>query len=236
MPPPIQKYIGDGSGTLVAKRLMTKYGLRIDQGGILEREITLLLMGIETPDEFVKALTEEAQLDRQAVNGITHDVNEQIFVPLRAQMQAGSASERVVPRPVNAQVPRYVPPQLPAMIPANPSMPARAIPQDSPVSATPKYVPPRPPVAPAPRPTAPSLGEVVRAVTPQAAFTPPQQRPYTPPANLPGMMPGVIEPTIIVRRAPVSDTPPPPVPLTPKPPAPSYAADPYHEPIDGPGA
>ena len=66
-----------------------------------------------------------------------------------------------------------------------------------------------------------------------AALKPPQ-REYTPPANLPGMMPVPAMPNII-RRPVTNNTPPPPVPLTPKPPRPpmeSYSSDPYREPVD----
>src|SRR3989338_895098 len=90
LPPVIRAYLAQGKYTPVAKGLMAKYGLRIDQAGVLEREIMLLLMGIENPDEFTKTLTEEAKLNKQSVDGITQDVNTQIFVPLREEMRKGS--------------------------------------------------------------------------------------------------------------------------------------------------
>jgi hypothetical protein len=258
LPAPIRTYIGQGGYSLVAKGLMKKYGLRIDQGTVLEREIMLLLMGIENPSEFTAALATEGRLDQQAINGITHDVNEQIFIPLSQQMRSSTVQQPTRPAPrASVPVPSYI--SQSSVIPANPSMPMRPQQQQSGyVTNGPKYVQPRPtPVAPAPvqRPSAqpmaaplnsarmlsdheepsPSLGQIVRTMTqPPVGFRTPQ-RSYMPPANLPGMMSGATEPNI-VRRPPVSDTPPPPVPLTPKPPPQPYAADPYHEPIDEPGA
>src|SRR3989344_6758561 len=87
VPPPIRAYFASGKVETVAKDLMKKNQLHIDQGAIVEREIILLLLGLKDPTEFTQALAQEAQLDQQTVNGIVQDVNDQIFVPLREEMQ-----------------------------------------------------------------------------------------------------------------------------------------------------
>lgn len=97
LPPVIRTYLSQGKSTMVAKSLMIKYGLRIDQGGILEREIMLLLMGIENPTEFTQALDEEAKLDKKTIENITQDINTQIFVPLRERMRNGEVEVKVTP-------------------------------------------------------------------------------------------------------------------------------------------
>lgn len=97
LPPVIRDYLSQGKYTPIARSLMAKYGLRIDQGGILERGMMLLLMGIEDPAEFSKALVEEAKLDQQTANGIMQDINEQIFVPLRDEMRKGQATAPAAP-------------------------------------------------------------------------------------------------------------------------------------------
>ena len=90
LPPIIRTYLSQGKYTEVAKSLMTKYSLRIDQGGVLEREIMLLLMGIENPDEFTQSLATDASLNAQTISSIVQDINAQIFVPLReAEMKNG---------------------------------------------------------------------------------------------------------------------------------------------------
>ncbi len=89
LPPAIRTYLSQGTYTSVAKSLITKYALRIDQGGILEREIMLLLMGIENPDEFTQSLAEEAKLDKKTIEGISQDINTQIFMPLQEGMKGG---------------------------------------------------------------------------------------------------------------------------------------------------
>ena len=118
LPPVIRNYLAQEKYTPVTRSLMMKYHLRTDQGGVLEREIMLLLMGIESPAEIIQMLTEEARLDQQTINGIMQDVNEQIFIPIRERMRnAGSNVQQPVrnaaaqpPRPqqqVNAPLPNY---------------------------------------------------------------------------------------------------------------------------------
>lgn len=89
LPPVIRNYITGEKYTTVARGLMAKYKLRVDQGGVLEREILLLLMGVENPDEFTQALTEDAQLNKVVIASIVQDVNDQIFVPLRKEEEKG---------------------------------------------------------------------------------------------------------------------------------------------------
>src|SRR5450756_491476 len=101
LPPVIRAYLTEGKYTAVAKGLMTKYGLRIDQGGVLEREIMLLLMGIENPDEFTQALVEEAKFDQKTITSIVQDINTQIFIPLREEeMKSGGMTAPQSPKPV----------------------------------------------------------------------------------------------------------------------------------------
>lgn len=105
LPPVIRNYLGQGKYSVVAENLMAKYGLHIDQGGILEREIMLLLMGIENPDEFTQSLVEEAKLDQKTIDSIVQDVNDQIFIPLREEerksggMKAEQPAKPVIQQP-----------------------------------------------------------------------------------------------------------------------------------------
>lgn len=130
LPPPIREYLASGKYSIVANSLMTKYGLRVDQGGVLEREIMLLLMGIENPTEFTKSLDEEAHLDQKTINSISQDVNNQIFMPLREQLRRQTGSEprpqasgmrsgaTATPTPARPSAPVNVP--VPSYTPASP--------------------------------------------------------------------------------------------------------------------
>ena len=58
LPPPVRAFFVSGKVETVAKNLMLKYQLHIDQGAVVEREIILLLLGLKDPAEFTKALAE----------------------------------------------------------------------------------------------------------------------------------------------------------------------------------
>lgn len=131
LPPPIRNYIAQEKYTAVARSLMVKYGLHIDQGAVVEREIMLLLMGVENPDEFVLALSSEASLDQKTVDNIVRDVNEQVFMPLREEMRISSApasAKPSVPQPPRPQPqfqqprPQTAPPLPPRRPVSNPNI------------------------------------------------------------------------------------------------------------------
>ncbi|NNM83640.1 hypothetical protein HKL94_00255 [Candidatus Parcubacteria bacterium] len=261
LPLPIRQYLGRMGYSVVAENLMTKYGLRTEQKYILEREIILLLMGINNPDEFVQALTKEAKLDQNAVNGITHDVNQQIFVPLRDQMRgwaSGFGQSKAPFAPVASQqrpstLPSsYTPPRPPAftsllrasempqptvIIPANPSMPTRPQQRDY-ITKVPKYTPPhplasRPPIGVMPlRSTTPAQKPVDTDRMLEDHEEPRMEfKQSVSRISPPPNLPGI---TSLPIRS-LSPEPPPPVPLTPRPPIQSYSSDPYREPVDDGG-
>lgn len=113
LPQILRDYLVQQKYTQVTKNLMFKYQLRVDQGGVLEQEIILLLMGIDSPDEFAQSLATEARLDKAVIAGIMADVNTQIFIPLRQEMEHGEAkTETPKPQPaapVREGAPSYIP-------------------------------------------------------------------------------------------------------------------------------
>ncbi len=245
LPPVVRTYLAEGKYTAVAKSLMSKYGLRIDQGGVLEREIMLLLMGIENPDEFIQTLATDARLDQQTIDSIVQDINTQIFVPLRQEEERGRAAQpSAMPasQRTDVGVPSYAPPPprpspqategtapiAPRPTPPAPMNPAAVFPPAG------NYAPP--PQSPRyPNQESSNVNAFVRRVpqTPPAAprpsisvIAPPPARPVpqmaprqAPPINLPGALP---PPDIML-----------PAPKAPLLPAPAqYSTDPYHEPIE----
>lgn len=94
LPPVIQDFLRKEKYTEITKRLMSKYSLRIDQAGVLERELMLVLMGVDTPDEFIEALNGEARIEKIKINAIVRELNEQVFTPLReAEKKPGEKIE-----------------------------------------------------------------------------------------------------------------------------------------------
>ena len=221
LPPPIRQYLSQGKYTMVAKGLMSKYGLRIDQGGVLEREIMLLLMGIENPDEFAQSLKGEAEISEDMVRSIMTDINQEIFIPLQKEMrEAGSGVSEVQPTP--ASVPLQASASVPSQPPPTPRPPSSSVVAPLP----PKMVLPNQNAVPAPR----------------QAFTPEQEqrarllniapRASAPlstnaPASFPVRMAPETQPAAsrIERPAPAPFSPP-------TAPAKPYSTDPYREPVE----
>jgi len=108
LPPVIRNYLAQGKYSVVAQNLMATYSLHIDQSGILEREIMLLLMGIENPTEFTEALVNEARIDKQTVSKIVQDVNEQVFIPLKEQEMKSKGTDTEEPAKLIAQNPSAI--------------------------------------------------------------------------------------------------------------------------------
>ncbi len=222
LPSAIQEFIRQERYTAVAKNLMTKYGLHIDQATILERELMLLLMGIENPDEFAAALRDEARLPQEIITGIAKDINEQIFIPLQKEMQQAASVQpiqqptRPIPQPaprINVSVPSYQ--QLKPVVPATVLAPKSS----SSLHDVVQQVTARPVVSAKPDHLLP-LGE------PET-----QGAPLPPKMIMPSAMnlaPMPIRPNHLVnllapKPAPKVEPPPPTVP---------YSSDPYREPIE----
>lgn len=156
LPPVIRNYLSQGKYSVVAKNLMTKYNLHVDQGGILEREIMLLLMGVDTPDEFTQSLAEEANLNQQTVSSIVQEVNTQIFIPLQEEMRNMA---RNAVKPMRPAMPMPSETTFRSPTPANPQLPQRPPLSSAPSysgarqvnASVPRYMPPTPPTPPAPQ-------------------------------------------------------------------------------------
>ncbi len=204
LPPVLRTYLAEGKYTTVAKNLMMKYALHIDQATVLEREIMLLLMGIENPDEFADALKTEALLSEDIMRSIMTDVNQEIFMPLQKQMREEESAPPVTsPTPsrivrtmapavqgANAPMPSYAPPK-PEVRPSQPSPQAMAgtapvIPKVEPRYALP---PPPPMIIPTASSSvqnlASSLHDVIREVTAKAVIIPSQPAPLPPKMAMP---------------------------------------------------
>ena len=227
LPPVIRDYLAQGKHTQVVRDLVAKHDLRIDQAGVLEREVMLLLMGIEKPEEFIQALSDDARLGKDVVTRLAQDVNEKIFVPLRKQEEAdgmGDAekAEIAAPPSVAASVPEteMVAPTVAPVAP--PPAPPRSI--GSAMAGAPLL--PRT-ILPGsmPRVELPGPGQALKSLSGAPAEVPKVGLPQTtvPPVTSPR------PPAQPIR--PVAPQVSPHIALAP------YATDPYREPIEGePGA
>ncbi len=139
LPKPVQDFLHSPERDAVSLRLSQKYGLHADQAGIFEKAYLYMLLGVNSPDEFVQDL-KDGGLAPDTINGLTNDVNEQVFkrlreqertsvqsTPVRAPAPAAVPAMQVLPTPPAAAAPIQVPvqaPETPAYNLIRPSEPA----------------------------------------------------------------------------------------------------------------
>src|SRR6185312_8137195 len=71
-----------------------QHQLHIDQIGLLQAEISAVLMGFTDTSDFPKVIEEELKVDSKTAEGIAKGVNEQIFDKIRgSMMQADTKTE-----------------------------------------------------------------------------------------------------------------------------------------------
>lgn len=231
LPAPVREFVNGPDRDRVALELMQKYDLHADQGGDFERAYIRMLLGVDTPDEFTASLR-QAGISEASISGLTNDVNEMVFKPLRRKEQEA---------PVRATAP--IPPPAPTPVRETPPAPVVPPPAPAPVAQ------PQPTYAP----SAPGAHQqtywvpVSITAVPQPYMTtepPPLSYPQPTQAPLPSQPEPIAPPPKVEQR----EEPPPPPPLPqptwrPEPPPnlptyeesrtplkKDYAADPYREP------
>ncbi len=111
LPVAIRRFFTQGKVEMVTQELMAKFGLHIDQAAVLQREIIMMLLGINAPATLPATLAQEALLGDQAVGEIIEALNQRIFEPLRREME-GSVHMSADPVRSAPFVPRTAPPPI----------------------------------------------------------------------------------------------------------------------------
>ena len=166
VPPAIRSFILNELPSQ-AERLTNTYRLHADQGGLLERELLLMLAGEEQPSDFSKELT-DAGIPADIVRNIITDVNENIFKKLQAaELEAAPQEAPAEPKPAYRSEPARV--AMPVMQVASqsaaaPVPPVTAAPSAPShinlIQAEPAVVPPSPAPAPISMPASPAMPEM----------------------------------------------------------------------------
>lgn len=241
LPLPIQKFFEQRKLGETARLFMERYALHIDQGTVLERELMLVLLGLEGPDEFAEALYKELPVSKQTVLDIIADLNREVFVPLREEMRKATGGP---PRPAATRQPEGViepPPQSPSYFHLENKLPLTR-PALGPLNTgrqpapSPAPLPPRPP---APRADA-SVGSPTHQMAsgqPASKLLEDHEEPHIEIRDkVQGASTPIIPPSVSAPLKPsnLPLTPPQNLPDALPPPAPvkSYSTDPYREPID----
>ncbi len=179
LPTVIREFVMGPERDRIALQLMQKYGLHVDQGGSFQLAYLQMLLGAISPEEFSKNLR-GAGISEETVRGLTVDVNEMVFKPLREKERtAGEGSQTA--RAAAPSVPAPAP-SLPPLVPPRTAPPA---PSYHPEAPAPVRI--QEPVVPAPFTPVPP--QQVQAPAPMHAPEPVPtsfQKQVPPPENLPG--------------------------------------------------
>lgn len=230
-PQQVQDVVMSDDTITIIEQLGEKYGLHIDQAGLIMKLVSYMLIGYLSPNQLLEEMTAGGIADATA-RKILAEINEKIFVPLREKMRGqngpvAATTEEGPAKPVNMIVHPPLPtpdtPMRPA--PSPPPMP-RAMPE--PPANLPGAMPPLAEKPAEPKPLAAAL---------KAAGVPlleDREEPHIelrPQAPMPVSPPKIVPTPIAIAPAPVA--PPRAVPAAPVVPlAKDYATDPYREPID----
>ena len=94
MPAILREAITDASLPTKLETITKKNNLLLDQAGVLETEVLLVLYGLEKHESFLSNLIKEGDLDKTRAQAVVKDVEEMIFTPVKEFLVSGSeASE-----------------------------------------------------------------------------------------------------------------------------------------------
>lgn len=180
LPAPVRDFIQSSERDSIALKLSQKYNLHVDQAGVFQLAYLHMLIGVASPEEFSKTLT-DAGISTETVSKLINDVNEEVFKPLRAKEREG--------RVIN-QIPPAAPP---SPTPATSVVPVVPPPSQNVPQVPPAYAGARPqPLTPFNLPGAEAkptdlFRSQTRAVapTPTPVASPQASTPYSAPAALP---------------------------------------------------
>lgn len=89
----------------IADDLRQKYNLHVDQVGKIAEEITLTMVGLTRPDDFNEHIRTKTGLAKDIVNLITYDLNQQIFLKIRRELEQ-LAQAKITPTETSITDPR----------------------------------------------------------------------------------------------------------------------------------
>lgn len=88
LPYTIRDYITDDQLAVVTEGIGRTYNLHVDAVGALYRETTNMLLGLESPEQFMAEL-KKIGIPQTTATEIVHELNQKVFVPLREKMKNG---------------------------------------------------------------------------------------------------------------------------------------------------
>lgn len=87
LPEPVQEVVLSPDTIVLVEEIGSKHSLHVDQKGVFGTELSLMLMGLRSPQEFGHVLKTDGRMSEETSKQIISDVNNKIFIPLRNKME-----------------------------------------------------------------------------------------------------------------------------------------------------
>ncbi|OHA19243.1 MAG: hypothetical protein A2836_02945 [Candidatus Taylorbacteria bacterium RIFCSPHIGHO2_01_FULL_45_63] len=87
LPEDIQKAMASVEVGESLRQIAEKYNLHIDQGGALETETALVMLGLAHPTEFIKNIEKSVEVSYDIAKEIGQDINTQVFRQIRESLK-----------------------------------------------------------------------------------------------------------------------------------------------------
>ncbi len=99
LPKGLQDAITSSNLRPTLQEIVKEKKLHIDQGALLEDETLLVMLGLESPDNYARNLQDNLKINPIQANQITEEINLKIFVPIRQYLEEvyKNDNENVVP-------------------------------------------------------------------------------------------------------------------------------------------
>lgn len=124
LPGPVRAYVTGKEPDALVLELTRKYRLHVDQATELHQALLMMLLGVQSPDQFATHLESKA-FTEETIKNILTDLNDRVFAPLRK----AEREPAIVPAPVrtplaNVPAPLQPAPVAPVFVPPAIPMPA----------------------------------------------------------------------------------------------------------------
>ena len=86
LPQNVQEAISSVAVAEKIQQIATKNGLHIDEAGIVSDEATMVMLGIEHPNDFVDGLKNKLKLPQEKIVALAKDVDKEIFEPIKESL------------------------------------------------------------------------------------------------------------------------------------------------------
>lgn len=122
LPPDIRQAVEAADLDTRVQTIGAKHRLHLDQMGVLQDEVLLVMLGFETPEKFVDAVVRATNISREEAAAIATDINTEVIDPIRESLKKFTAS-KATPTPAVPAAPAAPAPVTPAPKPQVPMAP-----------------------------------------------------------------------------------------------------------------